>query len=80
MGNSSIKSLQVSIYCRKDIVLYDAWSQNCKTPVKAFPYAWSVFFRLTDMKCLDRLPQVFTVDLFIAVSLTSYFIIERSLH
>jgi len=80
MGNSSIKSPIVSLYYCKDFVLYDAWSRNCKTPVKAFPYAWSVFFRLTDMKRLDRLPQVFIVDLFIAVSLTSYFIIERSLH
>ena len=27
--------------------------------MKAFPYAWSVFFRLTGRERLDRLPQVF---------------------
>ena len=27
--------------------------------MEAFPYAWSVFFRLTRQERLDRLPQVF---------------------
>jgi hypothetical protein len=30
--------------------------------VKAFPYAWTAFFRLTASERLDRLPQVFAAS------------------
>src|SRR5512146_2400349 len=73
MENSSIESPRALLSRRKVSLLYDAWSRNCKAPVKAFPYAWSVFFRLTVQERLDRLPQVFASDIFIVVSLTSHF-------
>jgi len=43
-------------------LLYAGWSRNCKKPLKAFPYAWPVFFWLTASERLDRLPQVFAAS------------------